>query len=107
MKYLLMINSDPSTESADPGELKQWMDYTQEMAEAGVMVAGEALVGPEHAVTVNHSDGVVSDGPFAESKEVMGGFYLIDVPDRDTAVEWAKKMPPTGHIEVRQCAVFD
>lgn len=107
MKYLLMINSDPTAESADPGELKRWFDYTEDLGQAGVLVAGEALVGPEHAVTLNQSDGVVSDGPFAESKEIMGGFYLIDVADRDTAVEWAQKMPGAGHVEVRECAVFD
>ncbi len=50
---------------------------------------------------------MVSDGPFAESKEIMGGFYLIDVADRDSAVVWAKKMPGDGHIEVTECAVFD
>lgn len=107
MNYLLMINSDPTTGSADPGELKRWFDYTEELSQAGVLVAGEALVGPEHAVTLDQSGGVVSDGPFAESKEIMGGFYLIDVADRESAVVWAKKMPGDGHIEVRECAVFD
>ncbi len=53
MNYLLMINSDPTTGSADPGELKRWFDYTEELSQAGVLVAGEALVGPEHAVTLD------------------------------------------------------
>jgi len=60
---------------------------------------------PDTATTVRVRDGerITTDGPFAETKEILGGFYLIDVPDLDAAIEWAAKIPasPYGSIEVR------
>ena len=113
MKYLLLIKDRPETapaqtEAEQMAEMQEWFGYDQAINEAGVVVAGEALSGaPADVTTVHVADGTVTDGPWAESKEIVGGFYLVDVPDRDTAIEWAKKMPGHVTVEVANCLVFD
>ncbi|MDY7105095.1 MAG: YciI family protein [Actinomycetota bacterium] len=116
MRYMLILVDAPDA-GAEPGtpeeaaEFQQWMDYTQEMVEAGVMVGGEALLGPESATTVRVRDGktLTTDGPFAETKEVLGGYYVIDVADLDAAIEWAAKVPVSdrGSVEVRPIMEMD
>lgn len=110
MQYMLLLYDDPSAapEPDSPeaaADFERWMAVTQEMADAGVMVGGEALLGAETATTVRVREGdtLLSDGPFAETKEHLGGYYILDVPDLDTACAWAAKLPnaPTGSIEVR------
>jgi hypothetical protein len=84
---------------------------TQEMQEKGVLVAGEGLYPTQTATTVRVRDGErdVTDGPFAETKEALGGFYVLDVKDLDEAIEWAAKIPgaQSGSIEIRPVMVFD
>jgi hypothetical protein len=79
--------------------------YTVALREAGVMVGGHGLQPPAVATTVRTRDGKrqVQDGPYAEAKEQLGGFYVIDVPDLDRALEWAARCPAaaTGGVEVR------
>jgi hypothetical protein len=81
------------------------MAYSQSLSDAGAMIAGEGLQESATATTVRPSDDgarVVTDGPFAETKEQIGGFYLIEVDDLDAAIDWAKKVPNrTGAVEVR------
>ena len=83
----------------------RWDAYTESLRDAGAFVAGEGLQDSPTATTIRiQSDGerVVTDGPFAETKEQIGGFYLIECDDLDQALEWAKKIPlPAGAIEVR------
>jgi hypothetical protein len=114
--YLMLIYGDPSAgpDMQSPegqAQMQHWMTYTQELAETGALKAGEALQGAETATTVRERDGqtLTTDGPFAETKEVLGGFYLIDVPDLDAALEWASKMPNIkyGTVEVRPVQTFD
>jgi hypothetical protein len=110
MKYMLLIYSDPAA-APDPStpegqeDFMAWMRVTQELAESGQLVSGDPLQGGETATTVRVRDGeqVLSDGPFAETKELLGGYYLIDVPDLDAATAWAAKMPNAvyGSVEVR------
>ncbi|HKJ11864.1 MAG TPA: YciI family protein [Ornithinimicrobium sp.] len=110
MKYMLLLTDDPQ-QGAQPGthahdeEMQAWFAYTDALVKAGAMVGGEALHGPETATTVTVRDGgrVVTDGPFIESKEVLGGYYIIDVPDLDTAIDWAARTPNvrTGSVEIR------
>ncbi len=110
MKYMLLIASDPGAGPA-PGspegqaEFAAWMTYTQDLAEAGHMAGGEALLPPPAARTLRLRGGerVVTDGPFAETKEALGGFYVVDVPDEATALDWAARMPHMayGAVEVR------
>lgn len=82
-----------------------WQAYTQAIEQSGVMTGGAGLQPPETATTVRVRGGQrqVQDGPYAESKEQFGGFYLIDVPSLDEALEWAARCPaaPTGTVEVR------
>lgn len=79
--------------------------YTKALVEAGVMAAGAGLQPPEQATTVRLRGGKrqVQDGPFADTKEKLGGFYVIDVADLDKALEWAARCPAaaTGSVEVR------
>ena len=79
--------------------------YTKALQDAGVMVGGAGLQPPAVATTVRQRDGKrqVQDGPYAEAKEQLGGYYEIDVPDLDRALEWAARCPAasTGAVEVR------
>ena len=110
MKYMLLISSTqadlPTSEEEGQSRMQAWFAYGDALDSAGVLVAGEALEGPETAVTTDARTGVITDGPFAESKEVLGGFYLIDVDDQDAAVNWANKMPPHVSVEVRPVMLF-
>lgn len=116
MKYMLLLASDPADEPV-PGSdafepyMGEWFAYSQALAEAGALVSGEALEGTESASTVQVRDGrrIVTDGPFIESKEVIGGFYVIDVADLDEALDWAARIPNAhfGTVEVRPVMEFD
>lgn len=82
-----------------------WGAYTQALIDSGVMVGGNALH-PSHAATtlrIREGHRELADGPYAETKEHLGGYYIIDVPDLDTALDWAAKNPAasTGAVEVR------
>jgi hypothetical protein len=115
MKYLALIASEEPTEEVDPEVWQQVMDAYNAFGEAGgkagVIVSGEALEPSTTATTVRVRDGetLLTDGPFAETKEVIGGYYILDCPDLDTAVHWAAQIPgaKTGSIEVRPIMEFD
>ncbi len=116
MKYAFTIYRDEGRrESATPEQqLEMSQAYgalTQEMEEKGVMVAGEGLYPTATATTVRVREGErdVTDGPFAETKEQLGGFYVLDVKDLDEAIEWAAKIPGSqfGSVEIRPVMVFD
>lgn len=112
MKYMLLIyEAEAQDGPPDPQELQAWFDLTEEMQKAGIMLAGDALQPTPTATTVRVRDGrtVTSDGPFAETKEQLGGYYIIDVPDLDEAVRWAARMPNVGRgsIEVRPVMEFE
>ena len=81
------------------------------MNEKGVFVAGDGLYPTQTATTVRVRDGDrdVTDGPFAETKEQLGGFYVLDVKDLDEAIEWAAKIPGSqfGSVEIRPVLVYD
>ncbi len=113
-QYMLLIYS-PSDSVPSPEqmaeEMPKWYAFTNELQESGAMVAGDALQPLETATTVRVRGGetVLSDGPFAETKEALGGYYIVDVPDLDAALGWAAKVPNVGYgsIEVRPVMVFD
>ncbi len=111
MRYLLLIYEHENNPPPDEAEMGKWFEYTDALREAGAMEAGEALHPTPTATTVRLRNGetVATDGPFAETKEQLGGFYLIDVPDLDAALEWAAKMPNAhrGSTEVRPILEFD
>ena len=87
-----------------------WDQYTKSLQASGLMLGGDALQAVSTATTVRVRKGetVATDGPFAETKEQLGGYYILDC-DAETAVEWAAKMPaaPRGSIEVRPIMKFD
>ncbi len=114
MKYLLAFVRDEDrmfegTEEEMKSAMDAWNEFDREAIEAGVMIANEALELPKTAKTVRvEEDGhTVTDGPFAETKEQLGGFCLIDCENLDEAIGWAKKVPmrPDSSVEVR--AVMD
>jgi hypothetical protein len=119
MRYLLLIYGDesawdgmtPTPESLE-GEMKRWGDYTDWLKQNGWHLGGEALQPTSDATTVREQNGKVmtTDGPFAETKEQLGGYYLIDAPNLDDAIEAASKMPNIvtgGSVEVRPIQEFD
>lgn len=106
MKYMCLIYVDEAdTQKADPAALDEHLAFTREAVERGAYVSCDALEPPEAARTVRVRAGKVqtSDGPFAESKEVLGGFYVLECKDIAEAVEFAANIPPAknGSIEVR------
>jgi hypothetical protein len=109
MQYMLLIYV-PS-DGSQRAEPSAWGAYTEALQEAGVMVAGDGLHPGDSASTLRVRDGetLVTDGPFAETKELLGGYYLIDVEDLDAALGWAAKIPSVGFgsVEVRPVRVFD
>ncbi|HEX4345296.1 MAG TPA: YciI family protein [Solirubrobacteraceae bacterium] len=109
-QYMLLIYSPGRTPEQAEAEGPQWFAYTQELIASGAMKAGDALEGTETATTVRVRDGetVITDGPFAETKEALAGYYLVDVADLDAALAWAAKIPNVGYgsIEVRPVMVL-
>jgi hypothetical protein len=109
MHYALLIYSAPEArtpyEPADDGVFDNWVAYTQAVKDSGALVAAEQLQEVDTATTVRLRGGerLLTDGPFIETKEHLLGFYLVDVPDLDTALDWAARMPliRSGTVEVR------
>ena len=110
MQYLLLIydeekNWETMSEAERNGLFGEYGAYTGELQASGQMLGGNALLPTSTATTVRVRDGeqVVTDGPFAETKEQLGGYYLIEAESVDGALEWAAKIPGArwGSIEVR------
>lgn len=114
MQYIILIYGDERqfAQMKDPEAQKrmyaEYKAYSASMVEAGVIRGGSELKPTAMATTVRVRNGktVTTDGPFAETKEQLGGYYIIDVPDLDNAVSWASRCPsaPYGSIEVRPLA---
>ena len=108
MQYMLLIYEDESA-YAEPEAfeaiLKAHNAYAGELAQAGVIRGGAGLKAPETATTIRRTAGAhtLHDGPFAETREQLGGFYIIEAPDLDAALAWARKLPMAGDgsVEVR------
>ena len=114
MKYAILIydtnSANPSAEPPPPEVIKQVMDeynaYTETLRSSGVFQAGEALQPVQTATTIRQQDGrnVMTDGPFAETKEALGGFYIVEAKDLDEALALGAACPGVkfgGSIEVR------
>jgi hypothetical protein len=110
MQYLLMIyHDDAAMQSRSEAETGQvvaaYMAYTEAMNKAGILVGSNRLRPAATATTVRIGNGKtqVLNGPYAETREQLGGYYLIDVPDLDTALSWASRCPGASHgtMEVR------
>ena len=113
-QYMLLIYDDEAqratTEQDMAGVMQEYFAYTDSLTQRGAMKEGAALDPISTARTVRVRDGqaLVVDGPFAETKEQLGGFYMIEAPDLDAALKWAAKIPSskTGSIEVRPVFKF-
>jgi hypothetical protein len=116
MQYMLLIYGDENGwESLGEEERGQMMQaygsFTQELRDRGALVAGDALEPTQTATTVRVQSGetLTTDGPFAETKEQLGGYYLVEADSLDEAIEWAAKIPAASHgsVEVRPVMVFE
>ncbi len=113
MKYVCLGYMDPTKwETMSDGERNAFVDecfaYDDELRKDRHFVGGEALQGPQHAVTLRYQNGKVSItyGPFAETREQLGGYFLVDAKNLDEAIEWVKRCPNPhegdSEIEIRQ-----
>jgi hypothetical protein len=110
MQYLLLLHASEAgwtnmTEAEKQQGMAAYMAYSEAVAKAGVLKGSNRLQPVASTTTVRVVDGKtqVLDGPFADSKEQLGGYYLIDVPDLDAALTWAARCPGAHHgtVEVR------
>jgi len=110
MKYMLLIyRNEAAMQGASEKQMSEVMGayiaYTKAMRESGAFVAGDPLQPSSTATTVRVANGKskVLNGPYAESKEQLGGYYILDVPDLDAALSWAARCPGAQHgaLEVR------
>ena len=111
MQFAICVYETPAEQSRrdDPKDAPAywgpWFAYSQALNEAGISVGGAGLQPARTATSVRVRDGkrLVQDGPFADTKELLGGFFLIEVPTLDKALEWAARCPAasTGAVEVR------
>jgi hypothetical protein len=118
VQYMLLIYTDPKAfENWTPDDNKSLLDeywaFDRMVRESGEHVSGEALQPPDvtTAVRVRNGETLTTDGPFVETKEILGGYYLVDCKDLDRAIELASQIPDavrgTGVIEVRPLMMFD
>ena len=112
MRFMMFMIPDvyrrpvPPNFAPNPEAIQKMGEYNAQLQKAGVLLSLDGLTPPAMGARVSFSTGkpVVTDGPFAETKEVVGGYWMIQVKSRDEAVEWAKRVPAAPHdiIEVRQ-----
>jgi len=115
MKYLLMLYADEiARDAVPPAEMAKWMDkmraYQEALSEAGAFVSTAGLARSHEATTVHldHGEMKVRNGPYAETRDQLGGFYIIEAPDMAAAQRWAARCPGAlwGKIEVRPFAHY-
>jgi hypothetical protein len=116
MKFMLLLWGDEGqwadmSEEEAAAEMARWEDYTNQLIAAGAMVSGEGLQASATSKTLRLEKGerVVTDGPFAETKEQLGGFYVIECASMDEALEWAAKLPSAeqGSTEIRPVIAYE
>ena len=113
MKYALLIYENPEAfadreKVADSEYFGAWRAYHRALVDAGVYLGGDPLHAPETGTTVRERDGkkLIQDGPYANTKEQLAGFVLLELPSLDAALDWASRCPSTAHgvVEVRPLA---
>lgn len=114
MQYMIMVFESESDFAARSDERATdywaaWSAYSKAISESGILKGGNALQGVNAATTVQTVKGerVVQDGPFSAAKEQLGGYFIVEVPDLDTAVEWASRVPVSEHGAVELRAVLE
>src|SRR5215831_14673995 len=110
MQYVLLIYETPKAfdardQTAESAHFGAWRAYYQSVVEAGIYVGGNPLQAPEMGTTVRIKDGKrsIQDGPYANTKEQLGGFMVLELPSLDAALEWGARCPAAsyGAVEVR------
>ena len=111
MRFMMLVIPE-GYDSAEPDRMpdaeavRKMMKYNEELAKAGVLLSLEGLKPPSAGVRISYAGGTpkVTDGPFAEAKECVGGYWMIQVKSKEEAIEWAKRAPMADNevIEVRQ-----
>jgi hypothetical protein len=116
MRFMVMVKATPEIEAGvmpDERLLTEMGRYNEELAKAGILLAGEGLHPSSKGARVRFSGDkrTVIDGPFAETKELVAGFWLLDVKSKEEAIEWVKRCPNTmpgeSEIEIRQVMEAD
>ena len=112
MQFIVLLYAGEDQDDVSEDVLiQQFMEYEQELEAAGIKAAGEALQPVSTATSVRVRDGKtnITDGPFAETKEQLGGYYLMECDHLDQAIEWAAKIPSAryGTVELRPIMTFD
>ena len=106
MRFMMMVIYEPATPVPTAEALAKMMEYNRALRKAGVLLALDGLLPNWTAARISYADGKpnVTDGPFAETKEVIGGYWIIQVHSREEAIEWARRAPMSNNerIEVRQ-----
>ena len=111
MRFMMLMiplgyETAPPDVKLDPERVAAMMKYNQALKDAGVLITLDGLHPPSMGARVSFASGkpLVTDGPFAEAKEVLGGYWMIDVKSREEAIGWAKRCPASGNeiIEIRQ-----
>ena len=110
MKYMFLLYNTESDEHSTPEAMAEWGQFEGYLAGRGNKVSGAALqpVATATTVSVRNGETLATDGPFADTKEHLGGYYVIECADLDDAIDIATRVPwaPTGHIEVRPIIEF-
>ena len=111
MRFMMLMiplgyETAPPDVQLDPARVQAMMKYNEALKDAGILITLDGLHPPSMGARVSFATGkpVVTDGPFTESKEVLGGYWMIDVTSREEAIAWASKCPASGNeiIEIRQ-----
>ncbi len=111
MRFMMLMiplgyETAPPDVQLDPARVQAMMKYNETLKDAGILITLDGLHPPSKGARVSFATGkpIVTDGPFAEAKEVLGGYWMIDVPSREEAIGWAKKCPASENeiIEIRQ-----
>ena len=106
MRFIMMVIYESAAPDAVPTADAKMMEYNKALQKAGVLLALDSLFPQSTATRVSYADGkaTVNDGPFGETKEVIGGYWIIQVRTREEAIEWARRAPMSNNevIEVRQ-----
>lgn len=112
MRFMVLVKADKNSEAGVMPDKKLLTDmgkYNEALAKAGVLMAGEGLHPSSKGVRVRFSDAkrTVIDGPFAETKELLAGFWIFQVKSRQEAIEWVKRAPFSGETEIEIRQVFE
>ena len=108
MRFMMIVKADQRSEAGvlpTEKELADMAQYNEQLVKAGVMLAGEGLQASSKGAKVRYDGGkrTIIDGPFTEAKELIAGFWLLQVKSKEEAIEWAKRVPFTeGEVELRQ-----